>query len=215
MHGSGSNSTPICLLSAGWLSCHLLLRSRCLCSFQCTAGFPGAAASCLITPFLLLVSHLLAGCCMDASASCTLKSASLPSLAPPLLSPPLSMPQPLLASSNVQRTLPAVWLLFSDTYTSTPASCPPQLLVVMPLATLLPLVVPKNSTVYPLLLAKQQKIVANGVWRAIHIPNPRWWVRVFVRDTFGRYLLIVIILVLFLLFFWLVEATTTSIKNCS
>jgi hypothetical protein len=85
----------------------------------------------------------------------------------------------------------------------------------MPLTTLLPLVVPKNSTVYPLLLAKQQKIVANGVWRAIHIPNPRWWVRVFVRDTFGRYLLIVIILVLFLLFFWLVEATMTPIKNCS
>jgi hypothetical protein len=51
VQGSGSASAPICPLFSSWLLRRLLLRSRRLLSSQCTAGFPGAADSCLLTPF--------------------------------------------------------------------------------------------------------------------------------------------------------------------
>jgi hypothetical protein len=85
----------------------------------------------------------------------------------------------------------------------------------MPLAMPPPFVVPKTSTVHPLPLAKQQKSVANGVGKATSVPNLQWWARVLVRDAFEQYLSIVVIVVPFLLFFWLVEPTTTPIKNRS
>ncbi len=85
----------------------------------------------------------------------------------------------------------------------------------MPLAMLPPFVVPKNSTIHPIPLAEQQNSVANGVGRVIRVPNPRWWVRVLVRDVFGQYLLIIIIVVPFLLFFVVVEATTAGLQNQS
>ncbi len=107
MHGRGRDSTPICLLFSGLLLRCLLLRSRRLFSSQCTTGF-SAAAFCLITPFLLLASCMLAGCCPNPSASHNLESAILPSLTPSWSSPPLSMPQPLPACSNARRTLLAV-----------------------------------------------------------------------------------------------------------
>ncbi len=111
------------------------MRSRRLFFSQCTAGFPGAAASYLITPFLLFASCLLAVCCVDASASCTHTSASLPSLTPPLPSPPLPLNATAIASI-LKCTVhpPGGQLLFSDTSTTNAASCPPQLLVLMPLA---------------------------------------------------------------------------------
>jgi hypothetical protein len=106
---------------------------------------------------------------------------------------------------------PGGWLLYSDTFISTTASCPPQLLVAMPLAMLLPLVVPKNSTVYPLPLAKQHKVsqmllggqytspICNGGSGSLSGMR-------LVDRCHGC---------AFLLFFWLVEPTITPIKNCS
>ncbi len=84
----------------------------------------------------------------------------------------------------------------------------------MPLTTLPPLAVPKNSTVPPLPLAEQQKNVSKGVWRVIHIPKLQWWVRFLVRDAFGQYLSIIIV-VPFLLLVWLVEAIATREQHQS
>jgi hypothetical protein len=61
---------------------------------------------------------------------------------------------------------PRSWLLFFNMSASNAPSCPPQLVVTMPLAMLPALVVPKNSTVHPHPLAEQQKSVANGVEKA-------------------------------------------------
>jgi hypothetical protein len=162
VHSNGGNSTPVSLLFASCLSCCPLLFSCHLFSSQCTTGFPGAAASCLIMPFLLLVSCLLAGCCMNASASCTLKSASWPSLTLPLLSPLLSMPQLFAGVLKCAAHPPGGQLFYSNTSTCTAASHPPQLLVSMPLSMPPPLVVPKNSTIHSLPSAKQQPMVLGG-----------------------------------------------------
>ncbi len=195
VHVSSSASNPICLLFAGWLlRCHLLRGHRLLSSW-CTTGFPGAAASCLLTSFLSFTSCLLASCYVDASASHTLEPASLPPFAPPL-----SLPSPLDAT-GIPRVLkcmvhpPSSQLSFSSA-----ASCPPQLVVAMPLATPLPLVVPKNNPVHPLPLAEQQKSVANGVGRVIRVPNSRWF-RGPVKDAIGQYLLIIITAMNFWCFF--------------
>jgi hypothetical protein len=77
-------------------------------SWRPRSGLPNPRRKSARAAFLPFTSRLLAGCCVDASASCPLESTSSPSLAlpslalPSLLSPPLSTLRPSLALFNAR-----------------------------------------------------------------------------------------------------------------